>query len=145
MFKFNCKNTRTTPVTSFWCLYILLTSNIFLTFFWSFYCWLWTSKCQLDTYCKYFVHSCVITQKTIFAVVNGRINLQTNKIIRLFDCFVTSSTHFGSNCHYFYGNILLLKRKTVVIFFEFPQSSLKTFFTRFLLHDGISAALFLIC
>ena len=37
---------RTTPMTLFWCLY-LLTWNRFHTLIWSFHCWLWANKCWL--------------------------------------------------------------------------------------------------
>ena len=52
------KGTKTKPMTSHWCPYcfyyvlvsLLLTLNIFLSFFHCFYCWIWTSKRMLG--CK---------------------------------------------------------------------------------------------
>ena len=44
LFKENSKNTRTTSVASFWCVYYL---NTFHALFWCFHSLLWTNKCRL--------------------------------------------------------------------------------------------------
>ena len=48
MFKVNNRNTRTTSCRSGVLVFLLLTLNIFHTFFWCFYCCLGTGKCLLS-------------------------------------------------------------------------------------------------
>ena len=47
LFKVNNKDTRQNDVDDVVLLSLLLTWNRFHTLIWCFYCWLWTSKCQL--------------------------------------------------------------------------------------------------
>ena len=49
LFKVNNGNIRKRHDIDVFLVFLSLTLNIFHTFFWCFFCWLWTSKCSLES------------------------------------------------------------------------------------------------
>ena len=78
LFKVNNKDTRTTSLTSFRCL--LLTLNSFHTLFWSFNCWLWTSKYRLG--CNYSISFLRLycTKKWSFPLMTSSVNVTKSTV-----------------------------------------------------------------
>ena len=80
LFKLNNRNTRKKwkicsklTVTNVFLVLLSLTLNLFHTFFYCFYCWVWTSKCYLSIYIfdhiSYFENLCCVTQYNFHYVV----------------------------------------------------------------------------
>ena len=59
-------------------MFLLLTLNIFHTFFYRFYCWLWTSKCYLG--CSHHIVTsqliCFKNQLTSFYIIGTLVNVK---------------------------------------------------------------------
>ena len=91
LFKFNNKDTRTTPLISFWSS-LMLTLNRFHRLFWCFNWWFWKSKCQLGK----ISYTSLLSNGCCFATYFSNLKQKSIHIVPVY--FDSITEYYSSRC-----------------------------------------------
>ena len=118
MLKVSKKDAKTRSLTSFW--FYLLTLNIFHTFFYCFYCWLWTNDCwsdlvsnrlkcvlfQFHGMVKSLFFDCVWVRNTRECLNHAQVSYCLNWINFVHSTYLIGLNTFLNKFHTFYSKLL---------------------------------------